>query len=86
MFWLEVIPLVLLGGIVVFASLGLAVSGIAKTENTAAPLANIISLPMMFLSGVFIPHSVIPDWVVAIAQLASPNVPGRCYARDGEQR
>ena len=67
MFWLEVIPLVLLGGIV-FASLGLAVSGIAKTENTAAPLANIISLPMMFLSGVFIPHSVIPDWVVAIAK------------------
>ncbi len=67
MFWLEVIPLVLLGG-VVFASLGLAVSGIAKTENTAAPLANIISLPMMFLSGVFIPHSVIPDWLVAIAK------------------
>ena len=67
MFWLEVIPLIILGGIV-FASLGLAVSGIAKTENTAAPLANIISLPMMFLSGVFIPHSVIPDWVVAFAK------------------
>ena len=67
MFWLEVIPLTILGGIV-FASLGLAVSGIAKTENTAAPLANIISLPMMFLSGVFIPHSVIPDWVVAFAK------------------
>ena len=66
-FWLEVIPLIILGGIV-FASLGLAVSGIAKTENTAAPLANIISLPMMFLSGVFIPHSVIPDWVVAFAR------------------
>ena len=66
-FWLEVIPLIILGGIV-FASLGLAVSGLAKTENTAAPLANIISLPMMFLSGVFIPHSVIPDWVVAFAR------------------
>ena len=66
-FWLEVIPLIILGG-VVFASLGLAVSGIAKNENTAAPLANIISLPMMFLSGVFIPHSVIPDWVVTFAQ------------------
>ncbi len=66
-FWLEVIPLIILGGIV-FASLGLAVSGLAKTENTAAPLANIISLPMMFLSGVFIPHSVIPDWVVAFAK------------------
>lgn len=67
MFWLEVIPLIILGGFG-FAALGLAVSGIAKTENTAAPLANIITLPMMFLSGVFIPHSVIPDWVVAIAK------------------
>ncbi len=67
MFWLEVIPLIILGG-VVFASLGLAISGIAKTENTAAPLANIVTLPMMFLSGVFIPHSVIPDWVVAFAK------------------
>ena len=67
MFWIEIIPLVILGGIV-FASLGLAISGIAKTENSAAPLANIVSLPMMFLSGVFIPHSVIPEWVVAIAK------------------
>ena len=67
MFWLEVIPLIILGGFG-FASLGLAVSGIAKTENTAAPLANIITLPMMFLSGVFIPHSVIPDWVVTFAK------------------
>ena len=32
---------------------GLAISGAAKTENTAAPVANIISMPMMFLSGVF---------------------------------
>ena len=67
LFWLEVIPVTIIGGIG-FASIGLAISGIAKTENTAAPLANIVSLPMMFLSGVFIPHSVIPDWVVAFAQ------------------
>ena len=67
MFWLEVIPLIVIGGFG-FAALGLAVSGIAKTENTAAPLANIITLPMMFLSGVFIPHSVIPDWVVTVAR------------------
>lgn len=67
LFWLEVIPLIFLGGIV-FASLGLAISGIAKTENTAAPLANIVSLPMMFLSGVFIPQGVMPDWLVAFAK------------------
>ena len=67
LFWLEVIPLIFLGGIV-FASLGLAISGIAKTENTAAPLANIVSLPMMFLSGVFIPQGAMPDWLVAFAK------------------
>ena len=67
LFWLEVVLITILAGLI-FASLGLAISGIAKTENTAAPLANIISLPMMFLSGIFIPHSVIPDWIVSIAQ------------------
>lgn len=67
LFWLEVIPLIFLAGIV-FASLGLAISGIAKTENTAAPLANIVSLPMMFLSGVFFPQSVMPDWLLGFAK------------------
>ncbi len=67
LFWLDVIPLVFLGGIV-FASLGLAISGIAKTENTAAPLANIVSLPLMFLSGVFFPQTALPDWLLPLAK------------------
>lgn len=67
LFWLEVIPLIFLGGLV-FASLGLAISGIAKTENTAAPLANIVSLPLMFLSGVFFPQTALPDWLLAFAK------------------
>ena len=67
LFWLEVIPLIFLGGFV-FASLGLAISGIAKTENTAAPLANIVSLPMMFLSGVFFSQAVLPDWLLGFAK------------------
>ncbi len=67
LFWLEVVPLVLLGGLV-FASLGLAISGMAKTENTAAPLANIVSLPMMFLSGVFFPQAAMPEWLIAAAR------------------
>ncbi len=49
-----------LGG-AVFLALGFAVSGWARTEQQAAPLANIISLPMMFLSGVFFSRDVLPD-------------------------
>ena len=60
--WIDITIMAFLGG-ALFISMGLAVSGWAKTEDTAAPLANIITLPMMFLSGVFFPSSVLPDWV-----------------------
>ena len=43
--------------------MGLAISGWAKSEETAAPMANVISMPMMFLSGVFFPLSVMPEWL-----------------------
>ena len=49
-----------LGG-AVFLALGFAVSGWARTEQQAAPLANIVSLPMMFLSGVFFSRDVLPQ-------------------------
>ena len=49
-----------LGG-AVFLALGFAVSGWARTEQQAAPLANIVSLPMMFLSGVFFSRDVLPN-------------------------
>ena len=65
--WLEMLVLVIFAA-AVFVALGLAVSSIANSENSAAPIANVITLPMMFLSGVFFPQSVIPDWLVSIAQ------------------
>ena len=46
--------LALIGG-AVFIGLGFAVSGWARSEETAAPIANVIALPMIFLSGVFFP-------------------------------
>ena len=55
----SILLLALLGG-GVFVSLGFAVSGWAKSEEVAAPLANVIALPMMFLSGVFFPRSAMP--------------------------
>ena len=45
----------------VFISLGFAVSGWARSEEVAAPLANVIALPMIFLSGVFFPREALPD-------------------------
>jgi ABC-2 type transport system permease protein len=57
----------ILGG-AIFLAFGLAISGFAKNEETAAPLANIISLPLMFLSGVFFARSNMPDWLQSITQ------------------
>ena len=65
--WIDLTLLALLGG-ALFIAMGLAVSGWAKNEETAAPVANIISMPMMFLSGVFFPLSVMPDWLTAWSQ------------------
>jgi len=43
--------------------LGLAVGGWAKNERQAAPLANIIVFPMLFLSGTFFPRFDMPLWL-----------------------
>ena len=40
--------------------MGFAISGWAKSEEVAAPIANVIALPMMFLSGVFFPREAMP--------------------------
>ena len=55
-----ILLLALLGG-AVFVSMGFAISGWAKSEDVAAPLANVIALPMMFLSGVFFPRDAMPE-------------------------
>jgi ABC-2 type transport system permease protein len=57
----------ILGG-AIFLAFGLAISGVVKTEDAAAPIANIISLPLMFLSGVFFARSNLPDWLQTITQ------------------
>jgi ABC-2 type transport system permease protein len=54
------------GGI--FLAMGLAISGAAKSEETAAPIANLVSLPLMFLSGIFFPRSAMPGWLQTITQ------------------
>jgi len=43
--------------------IGLAIGGWAKNERQAAPLANIVVFPMMFLSGTFFPRFGFPEWL-----------------------
>lgn len=50
-------------GILVFLGMGLAIAGWAKDGNQAAPVANILQLPMLLLSGVFFPRDIMPMWL-----------------------
>lgn len=42
---------------------GLLIGGWARNENQSAPLTNLIAFPLMFLSGVFFPRFLMPEWL-----------------------
>ncbi|MFA5106963.1 MAG: ABC transporter permease [Patescibacteria group bacterium] len=58
--WLALTTLV---GTIVFLNIGFFVAGQAKTVNTAEAMANAITTPMMFLSGVFFSPDMLPKAV-----------------------
>jgi ABC-2 type transport system permease protein len=57
------LALFLVFSLVMILGIGLAIGGWAKNERQAAPLANIIVFPMMFLSGTFFPRFGLPVWL-----------------------
>lgn len=63
---LELAVVVVFGAVVIFG-FGLAIGGWAKNENQAAPLSNLVSFPMMFLSGTFFPRFLMPEWLQAVS-------------------
>jgi len=65
--YLSLAAIVVMGTITLFG-IGLAVGGWAKNENQAAPLAQIITFPMMFLSGVFFPRFAMPEFLQKISE------------------
>jgi ABC-2 type transport system permease protein len=54
-------------GSAIFIALGFAISGYAKDEQAVPALANILVLPMMFLSGIFFTRDSMPPWLHTIS-------------------
>ncbi|GAC1369269.1 MAG: hypothetical protein NVSMB39_0910 [Candidatus Saccharimonadales bacterium] len=53
-------------GVILFLAFGFAVAGYAKDENSAAPIANLVTFPMLFLSGTFFPRDAFPSWLTHV--------------------
>jgi len=60
--WWMAVPVVLVGTLA-FMSIGLLAGAIAKTQQAATALANLVILPMAFLGGAFIPLDYAPAWI-----------------------
>ena len=56
-------------GAIAFLAIGYAVAAISRNTETAASYANLITFPMMFLSGVFFPLGAMPDWLQPLIRL-----------------
>lgn len=67
--------------------IGLAVGGWAQNERQAAPLVNIITFPLMFLSGTFFPRFLMPQWLQHVTNYLplTPVIDGtRLIATEGK--
>lgn len=81
------LALFLILSIAMILGIGLALGGWAKNEQQAAPLANIVVFPMMFLSGTFFPRFLMPEWLQTFSALLplTPVIDGiRLIATEGK--
>jgi ABC-2 type transport system permease protein len=66
-YWWMAIPLVI-AGTLAFLAIGLLAGSFAKTAEAASAIANLIVLPMAFLSGAFFPLEGAPGWLQTISK------------------
>lgn len=66
--WWAAIPLLLIAAFA-FQAIGLIVGAVSKGEEAASGLANLIILPMAFLSGSFFPLDAAPQWMQVLAKI-----------------
>ncbi len=65
--WYLALPLLVLGTLAFFA-IGMLVGAVCKTEEAASGAANILVMPMSFLSGTFFPIENAPAWLQAVSK------------------
>jgi ABC-2 type transport system permease protein len=66
--WGLAILFVVLGSLA-FLALGYVLASFTKTEEAANGMTSVVQFPMMFLSGVFFPIELMPDFLQAIARI-----------------
>lgn len=66
-YWWMALPLVV-AGTLAFLSIGLVAGSFTKTPEAASAVANLVVLPMAFLSGAFFPLEGAPGWVDRISR------------------
>jgi ABC-2 type transport system permease protein len=67
--WVTFLEILVLSfiALLVFMGFGFIISGLAKTESTIPPLANIITLPQFLLAGTFFPVDAFPAWLQPVS-------------------
>ncbi len=63
-----ILPFLILGPML-FAAMGMLVGTVSKDPETAGVVWNIVTFPMMFLSGTFFPISIMPQYLQALAHV-----------------
>lgn len=56
-------------GVFMFTSLGILAGSLSKSEESASVIGNVITFPMMFLSGTFFPIAIMPSWLQTFAHV-----------------
>ena len=56
-------------GTLAFMAIGMVAGAVSRTAEAASGLANVIVLPMAFLSGSFIPLEQAPAWLMSVSRL-----------------
>jgi ABC-2 type transport system permease protein len=55
-------------GAILFQSIGFVVASLSKSTQAAEGMSTAIAIPLMFLSGVFFPINLLPEWLYSIVK------------------